>query len=309
MKNRILYQLQLIPKGLGRRFQFTITQFNLSILILGFVFFWFGTAYVLGNVIAKSFILRDTANLNEENRLLKSQVKNVEERLNTLKKEIQALTESDNHLRLLADLPLIDSQVRQMGIGGVVNEFSSSSSDETVRNLIANLDHLERQVRLQHQSFQEIERKLNTHSEILAHTPSIRPVDGGYYSSGFGTRTDPFTRRKVFHRGIDISIPRGTPVKATADGVVVFAQQTPGLGKLVVIDHGYGMRTAYGHLNTISVVKGQNVKREQKIGTSGSTGRTTAPHLHYEVHINGQPVNPIDFIYDELGELLPIKSG
>lgn len=303
MKERFLFELQLIPRGVGKRLRWRFNTYTIIVIALAGILTWSAATYLIATALADFQIKRETATILGENLSLREHISRMAGRIEELEQGLQALSQKDEQLRLAADLPLIDPQVRQMGIGGLLKEPLSIITDKTVRQLITQLDNLERQVQLQQQSFQEIEQRLKEHSELLARTPSIRPVDGGYVSSGFGTRTDPFTRRRVFHRGVDISVPKGTPVKATADGLVVFAQQTPGLGKLVVIDHGYGFRTAYGHLNSINVVKGQWVKREQRIGTSGNTGRTTAPHLHYEVHVNGKPVNPVDFIYEDLPEV------
>ncbi len=240
----------------------------------------------------------------DENQTLKDQLKQFAVRVNAVEQQYSELIKRDDQLRLAIDLPRIDSDTRLMGVGGVMNNpVDYGVSDETVRALVAQLDQLERSVKLQLSSYAEIEERMKSRVDLLAHTPSIRPVNGGYISSHFGMRTDPINKRRAFHYGVDISIERGVPVKATADGRVVFAQRTPGLGNLVVIDHGYGFKTAYGHLSSIYVVKGQTVTREQKIGTTGATGRSTAPHLHYEVHVNGKPVNPIDFFFDDIESL------
>ena len=125
--------------------------------------------------------------------------------------------------------------------------------------------------------------------------PSLWPVVGrlmGY----FGKRSDPFSGDPAFHAGVDISVPQGTPVRTTADGIVVEAQWDGGFGKLVVIDHANGIRTYYGHLSRIDVIPGQEVRMGQVVGGSGSTGRSTAPHLHYEVRIGGSPVNPYPYL-------------
>ncbi len=130
----------------------------------------------------------------------------------------------------------------------------------------------------------------------LMHTlPSIFPVEGRFMGP-FGMRTDPFSGEGAFHKGIDISAPTGTPVHATADGVVIFSAMESGFGRLVVIDHGGGMQTYYAHLSRFKVYAGQEVRRGDEIGLVGSSGRTTAPHLHYEVHLGGNAVNPSAYL-------------
>jgi murein DD-endopeptidase MepM/ murein hydrolase activator NlpD len=125
--------------------------------------------------------------------------------------------------------------------------------------------------------------------------PSLWPVRG-QISAGFGQRMDPFSGEDAFHKGVDISVPFGTRVEATADGIVLEAGPESGYGKQVLIDHGFGLTTKYGHLSRIFVVVGQELKRGQAIGAVGMTGRSTGPHLHYEVHINDNPVNPAKYL-------------
>ena len=140
-----------------------------------------------------------------------------------------------------------------------------------------------------------IEQTFRRMSVALSHTPSIRPVFG-YVISGFGTRRDPFTGAPEFHQGVDISAPYGTPVVAAADGVVIQAGRYGGFGWLVVIDHGMGIHTYYAHLSKILVRRGARVKRWEIVGLVGNSGRSTAPHLHYEIRYRDTPLNPMHFI-------------
>jgi len=130
---------------------------------------------------------------------------------------------------------------------------------------------------------------------FLASTPAIRPAKG-WVTSKFGYRKSPFTGKKSFHSGYDIANKKGTPVFATADGLVVFSKTKGYLGKAVILDHGHGIVTRYGHLSKIIAKKGTLVKRGDLIGLIGSTGRTTGSHVHYEVRLNGVPVNPAKYI-------------
>jgi murein DD-endopeptidase MepM/ murein hydrolase activator NlpD len=136
---------------------------------------------------------------------------------------------------------------------------------------------------------------LKEQKSLLASTPSIKPTEG-WLSSGFGYRISPFTNQREFHKGLDIATRIGTPVIAPADGLIVFVGREGHLGKTVTINHGYNMVTRYGHLNNFKVKKGEHVKRTQIIGEVGNTGRCTGPHLHYEVQLNGIPVNPLQYI-------------
>jgi murein DD-endopeptidase MepM/ murein hydrolase activator NlpD len=126
--------------------------------------------------------------------------------------------------------------------------------------------------------------------------PGIWPVDGRLIQSSFGQRTDPFSGEGAFHKGVDISAPMGTGVRATADGVVVFASMESGYGRLVVVEHSNGMQTYYAHLSRFYVRSGQEVRRGEFVGAVGMSGRVTAPHLHYEVRVGGAPLNPYKFL-------------
>jgi murein DD-endopeptidase MepM/ murein hydrolase activator NlpD len=142
-----------------------------------------------------------------------------------------------------------------------------------------------------------VEGQLTEQGRVLASTPTIAPVVG-LITDGFGRRKDPFTGRLAFHRGLDVSARRGTTIKAPADGIVVFAGRNGGLGKTVRVSHDFGFTTVYGHLDKIGVEPGDVIHRGQEIGTLGNTGRSTGPHLHYEVHEDGVAKNPLYFILD-----------
>jgi murein DD-endopeptidase MepM/ murein hydrolase activator NlpD len=139
----------------------------------------------------------------------------------------------------------------------------------------------------------------------VAHTPAIAPLKNIRMTSKYGWRKDPFTHFLVPHRGIDFAESRGAKVFATADGVVTLAKTVPTFGRVIIIDHGYGYETVYGHLQSLYVYSGQQVKRGQIIGVVGNSGRSTAPHLHYEVRVDGNQVNPLDYVFDENLSTIP----
>lgn len=147
------------------------------------------------------------------------------------------------------------------------------------------------------QQLESVQQALDRQDETLASTPTVAPAMG-VITDGFGRRSDPFTGRQAFHTGLDISARRGTSIAAPADGVVVFAGRNGGLGKSVRVSHGFGITTVYGHLDTINVAPGDEIHRGDKLGTLGNTGRSTGPHLHYEVHVDGKAVNPLYYILD-----------
>ncbi|MBI5286730.1 MAG: M23 family metallopeptidase, partial [Deltaproteobacteria bacterium] len=167
--------------------------------------------------------------------------------------------------------------------------------DTLVKQIHLDLDQLKSGAVEQEKSFNELYEHLLTQKSVLASTPSIWPVRG-WVTSGFGYRTSPFTGLKEVHTGIDIANNHGTPVIAPADGVVVRIVREAGLGKFLTINHGYGIMTRYGHLSEVYVSVGKRVKRGEKISAVGNTGRTTGPHLHYEVAANGVLVNPERYI-------------
>jgi murein DD-endopeptidase MepM/ murein hydrolase activator NlpD len=147
------------------------------------------------------------------------------------------------------------------------------------------------------QQLADVEATLAERAEAWAATPSIAPVLG-LMTDGFGRRRDPFTGRRAFHKGLDISARRGTPVTAPADGVVVFTGRNGGLGKTVRIAHGFGFTTVYGHLDSIAVEPGDELRRGDIVGELGNSGRSTGPHLHYEVHLDGKAVNPLYYMLE-----------
>jgi murein DD-endopeptidase MepM/ murein hydrolase activator NlpD len=233
--------------------------------------------------------------LARENRLLSDKLTKIENQLTRFKQTIIELSEFDSKLRLSFAMDLIPQDVRLMGVGGLNHEDVMDEGQVDLIQTENTLAELERQAQFQKQSFAEIVTYIQQQDKVLSHTPSIWPV-GGWVSSGFGYRNDPFTGRRVMHRGIDIVAPPGTPIVAAADGRVNFAGVKSGYGKTVQIDHGYGYTTFYGHCQSIRVRYGQVVRRGHVIATVGRTGKTTGYHLHYGVKVSGKWVNPRNYI-------------
>ena len=187
-----------------------------------------------------------------------------------------------------------------MGMGG--NELEAGTflspadkREELVTKMRSDLSVLESETALREKSFVELKSHLSEQSSLLASTPSVWPARG-WLSSGFGKRKSPFTGLMQKHAGLDIANRLGTPIIATADGIVVYVGRKQALGKVVIINHGYGIKTVYGHLSKALVKKGQKVKRGVKIAEMGNTGRSTGPHIHYDVVVNGVSVNPKTYI-------------
>jgi murein DD-endopeptidase MepM/ murein hydrolase activator NlpD len=231
-----------------------------------------------------------------ENAVLSERAQRYGESLGQLESRATRLRSTIKKLAVMSGvdqtLPAADEAVG--GVGGVTGvdlDPPSRDPDVTLHALSRSLSDLAARS-------QRIEAFYADQTALLSHTPSVWPVRG-YFSSGFGSRVDPFTGGKDFHPGIDISAPRGTKAVAPADGVVIAVGPRGAYGLAIIIDHGYGIVTRYGHLEGYNVRAGQRVRRGDVIGFVGSTGRSNAPHLHYEVWLDDKLQNPIHFILDE----------
>jgi septal ring factor EnvC (AmiA/AmiB activator) len=248
------------------------------------------------------------AALEAENSILRRKMNGVVSELDTLKKRMEEITELDTKLRVLTGLDLIHPDLRSPGLGGAQDslliELKSleAYSYQAAQKIDNRLDRLLAEARLQKESYKEIRDWLERQTHLRDHTPSIWPCQG-WFVSGFGYRIDPFTRKLKMHEGIDIGGPVGTPIVATADGRVKSAGPRMGYGLTVEIDHGYGYSTIYAHCHLLEVKAGDLVRRGDGIALLGSTGRSTGPHLHYEVRVSGIPVNPLQYIITKLAVL------
>ncbi|MBZ0263650.1 M23 family metallopeptidase [bacterium] len=239
-----------------------------------------------------------TGRLLNENRLLAHQINDIRSRLDGVVQTTDSLASEEEMIRVKVNLPPLDQEVRDAGVGSLMPLEDQVIGDRRVEELLRTLDQVERKLTIQHESFGEIKEKIVADEKRLKHIPSIKPLNSGRYTDGFGYRIDPFTKSYRFHYGADFSSPKGTPVYVTADGVVTKAKRLSGFGKVIIVDHGYGYETYYGHLDEFNVKKGQKVVRGDHIGFVGNTGRSTAPHLHYEIKVNNVSVDPLDYFYE-----------
>jgi hypothetical protein len=290
---RILY----LPEDRSTARQFNWTRTRFIAIACGSLCLTLFLAIGLGVLVARMSESFEQRSLRRENNLLMKEISELRYRIDELKTSMSSLEQTDNIIRVMVDLPPIDEDVRKVGIGGSVAKDYSRPTDPA-QDLMLDLDKLEREIKLQRESFEHIQERIETNQDLILHTPSIWPVDGGRLTEYFGKRRDPFTHRIRPHYGIDIAAKRGTRVYATADGVIEEAKRKYAFGKVIIINHGYGFETVYGHLHSFSVTPGQKVKRGDLIGTIGNTGRSTGPHLHYEVRIDSNPVNPLDFMFE-----------
>jgi len=272
--------------------------FILASALFGFLFVFIASQFVESP--RERALKRELSNLQLQYEILNESVdeafaalENVEERDNAI-------------YRLYFEANPIPEEQRRAGFGGV-NRYKKYEGFDNSKLIIESnkrLDKLQKAIVVQSRSLDEIAVLAEDKEKFLASIPAIQPVrneDMKYMASGYGYRTDPFTKVRKFHFGMDFTAPRGTPIFATGDGVIKRADsRSTGYGKHIRIDHGYGYLSLYAHLYKYNVKPYQKVKRGDLIGYVGSTGRSEAPHLHYEVWKDGERINPINFYYGNL---------
>ena len=242
--------------------------------------------------------------LRIENSRLLAQYNVLSRRLDEALGVMQGIQQRDDNLyRVVLQADPVADAVRKAGFGGTnrYEELMDMANADLVINTTQKLDMLTRQLYIQSKSFDEVVDLFKDHDNMLQSIPAIQPVankDLKYTASGYGMRIDPIYKTAKFHSGMDFSAHIGTPVYATGDGVVKKAGWQSGYGKIIVINHGY--ETWYAHLNDYDVRVGQKVKRGEVIGEVGNTGKSTGPHLHYEVHVKGKVVNPVNYYFMDL---------
>lgn len=274
----------------------------LSSLAFGLVF---GAVVI---VLAYNFISspRERA-LKNELEAYKLQFKILNDRLGGMQKVLDDLQDRDDNIyRVIFEAEPISSSVRKAGYGGSDRyaNLSGVSNSEIIQGTAKKLDMITSQIYVQSKSFDEVFNLAKNKEKVIASIPAIQPVnfhDLRRIGSYFGYRTDPFYKVTKFHEGIDFTAAVGTPVYATGDGVVTEAEYNRGgYGMCIKINHGYSYETFYAHLSRMKVKVGQKITRGEVIGMVGNTGKSTAPHLHYEVHKGGQPINPVYFFFNDI---------
>ncbi|BBO66084.1 hypothetical protein DSCA_00140 [Desulfosarcina alkanivorans] len=241
----------------------------------------------------------------QEERVLQQQDQIVAfaQKIESLKTQLAELNRFEQKIRIIANLETSKDGSSLFGVGGSDPEDLDPTAmmeldyQELVRDMHAEINEIDQASHNQLDSFSNIFKQLEGKRNLLAATPSIRPVKG-WVSSRFGYRKSPFTSRREFHRGLDIATHAGTPIIAPADGLVTYAGKRGLMGNMVTIEHGFGMVTRYGHAQKILKKKGTYVKRGETIALVGNTGRSTGPHLHYEVRLNGVAVNPTKYFFN-----------
>ncbi|MGD9555441.1 MAG: M23 family metallopeptidase, partial [Mangrovibacterium sp.] len=258
-------------------------------------------------VILQFYETPKTRNLKRENQRLLTQYELMYKNLENVEKVLADLQQRDDNLyRVIFEADPIPNSIRKAGFGGVNKyaQLQSLDNSELVINTARKLDIIAKEAYVQSKSYDEILALAQNKEKMLASIPAIMPIsnkDLKRTASGWGFRIHPVYKIRRFHYGMDFTAPVGTEIYATGDGVVKEVDNShSGYGRSLVIDHGFGYQTLYGHMNEFQVKQGQMVKRGSVIGYVGNSGTSTGPHVHYEVHKNGKPVNPQYFYFKDL---------
>jgi murein DD-endopeptidase MepM/ murein hydrolase activator NlpD len=295
------YTIILMADLAGRVFRFTIPK---NIIKIGLGFALGGLAffiYVSYSMFRINIHMDEIDRLRETSMIQKQEIQRFAIKVDEFQSELARLEKFDKKLRIItATESAVSANNNSFGVGGPNNSDTFGvATEKYTQGLLNQLDDditkLDSRAFKQEISFHELDGFFKDQSSMLTSTPSIWPTKG-WVTSGFGYRVSPFTGMKEFHQGLDVSTRLDAPVISPANGVVVDVTHDNGYGNMVEIDHGYGIVTKFGHNSQVVVHRGERVKRGQIIAHVGSTGRSTGPHLHYEVLLHGVPVNPYRYI-------------
>lgn len=290
------------------RYEKLVTPFRVKLLR---VFAFLATAFVTAALISyfafqfvgspnEKFLRMQNQGLREDLHDLKDSVEQIQMKMGELERRDNSIYRNIFEASPLPDSARANFLEKQKEIATV----ERMRNDELVNSIAQAVNNLKNRIAAQNASYKQIAGLINNKEDLLASTPAIQPVsnkDLNRIASGFGYRIDPIYKTVKYHAGLDFTAPQGTPIYATANGTVTTAGFSDGgFGNHVVINHGYGYETLYGHMYKVKVRVGQRVKRGDLIGYVGSTGKSTGPHCHYEVHKNGQKLDPVYFFYNDL---------
>ena len=285
------FTILVIPEGSHQVRRFGVRLSVLKRIAAAAVVLALGLAGLITDYVLTNLDQNELERLQVENLSQREELHRLVVKLEDLRQEIVVLAQNDAKVRVMAKLsaPKSDSMV---GVGGPATQEDVNREFSDIQQRI---DEVRRQIDLRRESQEEIQGILNDQRSLLAAKPGGWPVKG-WLTSSFGMRRDPFNGRRKMHEGLDIAARTGTSVTATADGIVSSVKTEPGYGKVVILDHGYGYRTIYGHNSRYYVKVGQRVRRGERIAAVGNTGRSTGSHVHYEIRLNGVPVNPRKYL-------------
>ncbi len=297
------YTFLIIPQKERSIRKFKLSGTFVKLVSFAALVFALSLAYFVWEHVNNVGKIEELNRLRQVNAVQREQIDVLAVKVGEFEQKLSNLRQFDKKLRIITNLDNKGKDSQLLGVGGPSqNEGGSESQvreieDELIDQIHKNMDELLDEATFQESSFQELFNYLQEQKSVLASTPSIWPVMG-WVTSRYGYRTSPFTGKREFHRGIDISARVGEPVVAPADGTVVKACRKSDMGNMITIDHGNGIMTSYGHLLKMSTIKrGHKVKRGEVIGYVGNSGRSTGPHLHYGVRVDGIHVNPQRYLF------------
>ncbi len=290
------------------RYEKLETPLRVTLLrILGFISAAIVTAIIIVSIAYRYFPSANEKLLRQTNAQLSQQFEILDEKTKKLQQQMTDLEKRDNEVyrTIFEANPIPDSlRLKEMEKQKEIKLVMSMNSIELENSITSSINNLMLRIAYQDKSFIEITGFIKNKEQLLASTPAIQPVSNSdlkRVASGFGYRIDPVYKTVKYHAGLDFSAPQGTPIYATANGVVRLAGNSGnGFGNHVIINHGYGYETLYGHMFKVKVQNGTRIKRGEVIGWVGNTGKSTGPHCHYEVHKNGRPLDPVYFFYNDL---------
>lgn len=296
------YTIMILPNPASKTFRFSFSNKTLKVVVGVVSLFTILISFFLLQYILMMDKMWELRSLRQETKVQKVRIQTFLQTVGDLKKQMARLKEFDAKLRVITNLGLPKEKSQLLGIGGAQEpglgdlfNYSGPVQEELLHNVERDLSYLQSEASQQEVSFQELTDAVKDKQSMWASTPSVWPVRG-WLTSGFGNRISPFSGGVMLHNGIDIATRMDTPVLAPAAGIVGYTGYDNGLGKLVRINHGYGIQTVYGHLSKFITQPGYRVKRGDVIAYVGNTGLSTGPHLHYEVVVNSIPVNPLKYI-------------
>jgi murein DD-endopeptidase MepM/ murein hydrolase activator NlpD len=309
-EKRKFFTLMWVPHSRGKVRHFTISQFAFSLTLLGFVlaivilFFFFVDYSQIKNKLVR---LRELERINQ---IQSEKILSLAEKIKNFNQTMQRLQQLEQRIRSLAGVGGSKINEQKLGRGGPshylplkkeVDKVSKGSlSFKLIGKIEENVEALRAEAKIREAGFGEMEKVILKKRDLFASTPNIFPIQG-WISSGYGWRRNPLSKRREFHQALDLVAPWGTPVKAAAQGRVVYAGWRQAYGLTVEMEDGHGYSTVYGHLSRILVKKGTWVKKGEIIGRVGSSGHSTGPHLHFEVWFRGKTIDPLNLMVEPLG--------
>lgn len=301
----------VVPDGGGNVRRIRLSRNGVRFLVVAMIGLFFGASLLLMGYIGakfdnthlahqKSQTKTANAKLLEENAYHQAQLDALYAKVRGIDKKLEKMKDLDRAIRRITHLEVGDGDMPDVGMGGELDTLAMTGSGQLEMKTIfstlnKSLDRMNKRSERQFDSMQSLRDQLSVHEGSLASIPSIWPVRG-WISSEFGYRISPFTGERAIHHGIDIATPEGMPIIAPATGIVTYVGRQGGYGNTVEVRHGAGLKTVYGHLQVSLVSVGQKVQRGQRIALVGNTGKSTGPHLHYEIQVGDVPVNPRRYI-------------